>query len=127
MKPPLKPPRTTPHTTEKRLQTACMKRIREDWLGEAYHPIGTGASKAGEPDILGCIPTELVSRHVAVELKQPGNKPTPLQYKRLRAYAATGSLVGWATTEAELDAILVHADDPAWRHPDPALLPLSDR
>lgn len=128
MEPPLKPPRETPHPSEKALQAACMKRIRDDWHGEAYHPIGTGASKAGEPDIIGVMPFWMpgshgglppqLGRHFAVELKQPGKEPTPLQARRLRRYAERGSLAGWATTEAELDAILEHADDPSWTHPD---------
>jgi hypothetical protein len=119
-----KPPRATPHSSEKNLQKACMKRIREQWHGEAYHPIGTGASSSGEPDIIGVIPVEPptgvfpVGRHAAVELKQPGNEPTAKQAQRLRTYADKGSLAGWATTEAELDEILSHADDPTWTHPD---------
>ena len=121
-----KPPRETPHASEKNLQAASMKRIRECWGGAAYHPIGTGASKGGEPDIIGVLPVlqrvgnEAVrfGRHFAVELKQPGKEPTSLQARRLRAYADAGSLAGWATTEAEVDEILSHADDPGWRHPD---------
>lgn len=115
----MKPARVKPFPNEKALQAACMKRIRTEYSGEAYHPIGTGASMAGEPDILASIPVPefACGRHVACELKQPGKKPTPLQYKRLRAYAAAGSLAGWATTEVELDDLLSHAADYGWVNP----------
>jgi len=120
-----RPARTKPFPAEKNFQAAAMKRIRDPreedgWGGDAYHPIGTGATSQGEPDIIGVL--ELVEggmgRHFTIELKQPGNEPTPKQAARLRKYADRGSLAGWATTMEEVDAILEHADDPSWRHPD---------
>lgn len=115
----MRPPRTTPHASEKNLQSACMKRVREEWSGTPYHAIGTGATQKGEPDITAAIPVPAVgfARHVAVELKQPGKRPTELQAKRLREYSAAGSLAGWVTTEAELDELLGHVADPAWVNP----------
>ena len=113
----MKPPREKPFPNEKAFQTAAMARIR-DYGGEPYHPIGTGATKKGTPDILACVPGRIVvGRFVACELKQPGEKPTPLQFKRLRDYAAAGALAGWATTEVELDWLLSHIDDTAWVNP----------
>lgn len=119
----MRPPRTKPHTSEKNLQAACMARFREVWGGCPYHAIGTGATQKGEPDICGSVPIDLadgtitVGRHVAVELKQPSKRPTELQAKRLREYAAAGSLVGWVTTEVEFDDLLAHINDPAWVNP----------
>lgn len=118
----MKAPRETPFPNEKAFQAAAMKRIRDrapdGYGGVAYHPIGTGASKAGEPDILGSVPGQLIrGRLLACELKQPGKKPTPLQYKRLRDYAAAGALAGWATTMVEVDELLSHVDDPTWVNP----------
>lgn len=115
----MRPPRITPHPNEKALQAACMKRLRDGHNGEGYHPIGTGASKAGTPDVLGCVPTgDHGGRFIAVELKQPGKVPTPLQFRRLRTYQDAGAIAGWATTEAEFDALLSHASDPYWINPD---------
>jgi hypothetical protein len=74
---------------------------------------GTGTAKAGTPDLLIC----LAGRFCAVELKQPGKTPTPLQMKRLRTWAAAGALAGWATTEAEFVALLEHAGDLGWSNP----------
>lgn len=126
-----RPARTKPFPAEKNFQTAAMKRIRDPrdedgWGGSAYHPIGTGATSQGEPDIIAVIPIPYGSggvvyslgRHVVIELKQPGNEPTPKQASRLRKYADSGSHAGWATTMEEVDAILEHADDPSWRHAD---------
>lgn len=125
-----RPARTKPFPAEKNFQAAAMKRIRDPrdedgWGGEAYHPIGTGATSQGEPDIIGVVlitgwggDAAGLGRHFAIELKQPGNEPTPKQASKLRRYANAGSLAGWATTMEEVDAILEHADDPSWRHPD---------
>lgn len=119
----MKPARETPHASEKNLQAACMKRLRLEWGAQPYHAIGTGATQKGEPDITAALPLAEfggLARHIAVELKQPGKRPTELQAKRLRDYAASGSLVGWVTTEVELDALLAHAADPAWVNPQGA-------
>lgn len=118
----MKAARVTAFPSEKAFQAAAMSRIRDaapkGYGGVAYHPIGTGASRAGEPDILGSVPGQVVrGRLLACELKQPGKKPTALQYKRLRDYEAAGALAGWATTEVELDWLLSHVDDPTWVNP----------
>lgn len=109
----MRPPRTAPYVTETGLQAACQKRIREDYDGEVVKVHGGASQKSGTPDLLGCIR----GRFVAVELKQPGKVPTPLQMKRLRDWARAGALAGWATTEVELDALLAHVDDLTWVNP----------
>lgn len=115
---PLPPPRQTPFANEKDFQAAYNKRVRDVYGGDTYHPIGTGASKAGTPDNLSCIPTELGGRFCAIELKQPGKVPTALQQKRLRSFQAAGAVAGWATTMVEVDALLSHAGDPTWVNPN---------
>lgn len=115
---PITPPRATPYPNEKAFQAAYNDRIRKVYGGDTYHPIGTGAAKAGTPDNLTCVPTDFGGRFCAIELKQPGKKPTPLQQKRLRSFQAAGAVAGWATTMVEVDALLAHAGDPSWRNPD---------
>lgn len=109
----MKPPREAPFPDETALSTACQKRIRTVHDGEVIKIHGSVNQKKGTPDLLACVR----GRFVACELKQPGNKPSPLQYKRLREWAAAGALAGWVTTEVELDELLSHVDDHDWRNP----------
>ena len=109
----MRPPRVEPYLTETALQAACQKRIRVEWGGEVVKVHGSASQQAGTPDLLGCVR----GRMIAVELKQPGKQPTGLQMKRLRDWAAAGALAGWATTEAELDALLEHVADLTWTNP----------
>lgn len=108
-------PRESAHPSETALSTACQKRVVE--LGGAVMKThGTATARAGTPDLLIC----LAGRFCAVELKQPGKVPTPLQMKRLRTWQAAGALVGWATTEAEFVELLSHAGDAGWTNPQMA-------
>lgn len=109
----MKPPRETAHPNETALSTACQLRVRKGYGGEVLKTHGTPMQAKGTPDLLICIR----GRFVACELKQPGKKPTPLQMKRLRDWAAAGALAGWATTEAEFVALLEHVDDYGWVNP----------
>lgn len=109
----MKPPRQAPFPNETALSTACQTRIRKEWGGAVVKVHGSAAGVRGTPDLLACVR----GRFVAAELKQPGKKPTPLQMKRLREWAAAGALAGWVTTEVELDALLEHVDDMSWVNP----------
>lgn len=109
----MRPPRTTPHPSETALSTACQKRIRGEWAGQVVKIHGSSSQAAGTPDLLACVR----GRFVAVELKQPGNRPTALQFARLRSWEAAGAVAGWVTTEAELDELLGHVDERGWRNP----------
>jgi hypothetical protein len=51
---------------------------------------GTAMGKAGDPDLSGC----LEGRHFELEVKRPGNEPTPLQWARLAQWHASGALIG---------------------------------
>lgn len=108
----MRPPRETAHPSETALSGACQKRVKA-MGGAVMKTHGTATAMAGTPDLLIC----LRGRFCAVELKQPGERPTPLQFKRLRDWAAAGALVGWATTEAEFVALLEHAGDEGWTNP----------
>lgn len=109
----MKPPRPTAYPTETALSTGCQKRIRKEHGGAVVKLHGNASQASGQPDLIACVR----GRFVAVELKQPGKKPTPLQMKRLRTWAAAGALAGWVTTEVELDALLEHVDDAGWVNP----------
>ncbi len=52
---------------------------------------GTAYGHKGDPDLYG----SLCGLHFEFEIKQKGEKPTPLQQKRLKEWEATGSIVGW--------------------------------
>lgn len=49
----------------------------------------------GEPDLVGCVS----GRSVVCETKQPGEKPRPAQYLRLRQWAAAGAWSLWTDGE----------------------------
>lgn len=49
-------------------------------------------SGEGEPDLVGCLP---FGRAVVIECKQPGEKPAPLQYARLRQWSNAGAHALW--------------------------------
>lgn len=57
---------------------------------------GGAYGSSGEPDIEGCIDGLCIQ----IECKQPGNKPTPLQEKRLQEWSDAGALAFW-TDDAE--------------------------
>jgi hypothetical protein len=66
---------------------------------------GGGMGVAGDPDITGCIR----GRHLELEVKRPGGKPTPLQEKRLREWRDAGALVGVvASVEAVQELLRSH-------------------
>lgn len=50
--------------------------------------------RKGLPDITGLIQ----GQHVEIEVKLPGNTPTPLQKKKLERYKECGAIVGWTTS-----------------------------
>ena len=59
---------------------------------------GGGMGVAGDPDIDACI----CGRSVQLEVKRPGERPTPLQVKRLEEWRQAGALVGVVTSVAEV-------------------------
>ena len=60
----------------------------------------------GDPDLYGALPGGV---HFEIEVKRPGNDPTPLQLNRLAAWEATGSITGVAHSKEEALAILFAA------------------
>jgi hypothetical protein len=59
---------------------------------------GTIYGVAGDPDLYLC----WQGKHAEIELKRPGEKPTPLQQIRMREWARAGAIVGVVHTPDEL-------------------------
>jgi penicillin-binding protein-related factor A (putative recombinase) len=90
------------------LESAIVKRILT-WLNQqegikAEKTHGGMYSKAGKPDITGCIN----GRRFEFEVKRPGNKPTKLQLKELREWEAAGAIIGVVYSLEDVKEILSH-------------------
>jgi len=59
------------------------------------------------PDLYGCIN----GRSFVIEVKQPGEEPTPGQHAQLREWKRAGAVAGWATSPAEALDILMRCMD----------------
>jgi hypothetical protein len=60
---------------------------------------GNAFGVKGDPDVYGCLPMthpQWPGRHFEIEVKRPGEKPTPLQTTRLQAWEAAGAITGTA-------------------------------
>jgi hypothetical protein len=73
-------------------QPGCLVRKRH---GDAF-------GVAGDADLYGSIR----GRHFELEVKRPGNKPTPLQVRRLAEWAAAGAIVGVVHSVEEAKQVL---------------------
>ena len=63
---------------------------------------GGGMGVAGDPDIDACIR----GRSLQLEVKRPGEKPTPLQLQRLEEWRKAGAITGVVTSVDETRAVL---------------------
>lgn len=63
---------------------------------------GGGMGVAGDPDIDACIH----GRSLQLEVKRPGEKPTPLQVKRLEEWRDAGALTAVVTSVIEVRSLL---------------------
>ena len=63
---------------------------------------GSEYMEAGTPDIIGCIK----GRFFAIELKEPGKKPEPIQKLRLRQWYDADALIGVAESLDDVESIL---------------------
>lgn len=100
--------RTGPET---RLVGRVIERIK--WLGGHARKVHGNVYVSGEPDVDGC----LRGRALKVEVKVPGERPTPLQMSVLRRWERAGALAGWVASVDELDELLAHLDEPGWHNP----------
>ena len=63
---------------------------------------GNCYTQAGTPDILAC----LDGRFLALEVKRPGGKPTPLQAAQLRRWQEAGALAAVVCSVADVVELL---------------------
>ena len=65
-------------------------------VGGMYNPRGqyVAFGEPGDPDWEGTLPGGS-GRRVAIEIKAPGKRPTPIQLARLRELAAAGAVAFW--------------------------------
>ena len=82
--------------SEAQLQRRIQRAIAERG-GKVYKLHGNQFGVAGAPDLIGV----LDGRSFAIEVKQPGGKPTALQEHELKAWAAQGWATGIATCADE--------------------------
>lgn len=59
--------------------------------------------RAGEPDVTGSI----LGFRIELEGKLPGQKPTKLQFAKLRKWEEAGAITGWYTSIEEAQAIVI--------------------
>jgi len=67
---------------------------------------GGGMGVAGDPDIDACIR----GRSVQLEVKRPGEKPTPLQLKRMEEWRQAGAVVAVVSSVADVKSLLTEVD-----------------
>jgi hypothetical protein len=63
---------------------------------------GGGMGVAGDPDIDACV----CGRSVQLEVKRPGERPTPLQLKRIEEWRRAGAVVAVVHSVAEVRVVL---------------------
>lgn len=88
--------------SEKSIERAIL-----NWLNSldncfAYSRHGDQFSIKGNPDITGC----LAGRHIEIEVKLPGKKPTKIQFAVMEKWERAGAIVGWATSLSEAQDII---------------------
>ena len=72
-------------------------------FGRAYKRIAT-PGRVGEPDVSGCA----FGIRIELEGKLPGNKPTPMQFKKLEWWKQAGAISGWYTSLKEAQQIVIN-------------------
>lgn len=83
---------------ESRIVESIIAHIRR-YGGDAYHVHGSLLQRRGEPDISGEV--YLAGKgfmHLKIEVKCPGESPTPLQLHRLEHYASFGYVAFWCNS-----------------------------
>lgn len=108
MKRTTRPPKTEAHLVQRVLDH--LRSIEGAWARKVH---GSRFQDAGEPDIDACVD----GRAVKIELKMPGQEPTPVQYGSMRRWESSGALAGWATSLSEVDDLLSHVSDRRWINP----------
>lgn len=87
---------------EKSLQRAVLRRLHSLPGAVARKRWGSARGVAGDPDIY----LLWQGRHYEIELKRPGEEPTPLQRLRLGEWQAAGARIAVVHSVAELESFL---------------------
>lgn len=90
---------------ERRIQTAILNYLNGLDGCKAINQPG-GRLEVGTPDIIGCYR----GRFLALEVKQPGNKPRPIQAKRIREWKEAGGAVFVVHSLEETKALIQQLD-----------------
>lgn len=86
---------------ERTIVSAILIRLRKAGaFAEKNH--GNEFTRQGTPDIYAC----LQGRFIAIEVKQPGKKPTPAQVQVLTEIEAAGGITRVMTSASEVDVML---------------------
>jgi hypothetical protein len=60
----------------------------------------------GQSDLYGMLPASHHSTHVEIEVKRPGNKPTPTQLKWLKGMTDMGAIAFWCDSPTVAEDIM---------------------
>ena len=89
-------------SVEQHIQTSIIKYIKSiGGLPIKQNQIGIYA-QAGVPDIIACIK----GRFVAIEVKRPGQKPTPIQEAFLESITKKGGVAFWSDNLDRVKSLL---------------------
>jgi len=92
-----------PQKPESRIVKRCLEFLLALPRCEAHKIHGSEFTRTGEPDIDAC----LNGRSLKIEVKQPGQKPTAIQQKRLGDWAMAGAWATFVTSDMELASQMV--------------------
>ena len=90
--------------TEATIKRQIMRFLKS--LPESDWEVSPPGSVAGKPDITGC----LKGRYVAIEVKRPGEKATPLQRYKLNKLKRAGAVVDVAYHTDNVKVLLFYND-----------------
>ena len=99
---------------EKSLQSSCLRILKSHGL-LARKRHGSPFAVAGDPDLYFLFH----GRHVEIELKRPGESPTPLQQARLAEWACHGAITRVIHSTTELCGLLSELDQSTGHKPLP--------
>lgn len=87
--------------TESYIVSKILKLLRAHGAKVIKHH-GSAFASAGEPDIIACIR----GKTYCLEIKKPGEKPTPLQLQRLKEWENAGATACWTDSHKVVMACL---------------------
>ncbi len=89
-------------TLERTITDAILRRLNHPPHTRAFKVAAGPMQGKGHPDIVGCHH----GRMLALEVKRPGEQPTPLQRHTQRAWGAAGAIAGIVESVADVDQLL---------------------